>query len=139
MDATQPAQSTPEGKTTLGQFADAYEILLELANQSLDGVTAAQVVRLVRWGRAEYGRYIEGRSKEVTRIGEPALDKDGKAIEGRYLISKDKAAEYTAAIAPLRAEPFEVEASLLIPVKSLGDVKISPVAVEIFAPLLSGL
>jgi len=138
--APQPAPTAPEpaivsadgSKITLGGFADAYEILQEFANQPLDGATAAKVVRLSRWGRPHYLRYIEARGKEAEKYGE-------KVAEGKYRISAERLAEYNQAMAPTRAEVIAIDPALKIDVRTMGSVKITPVAIEILEPLLVGM
>ena len=117
---------------TLGGLSDAFEVLQEFANQPLDGATAAKVVRLSRWARAHYVRYVAVRGAEAEKLGE-------KLSEGKFRIPAEKMAEFNQAMAPSRAELVEIDPSLRLDPRAMTTVRITPIAIEILEPFLTGL
>lgn len=133
-EAKAPSAGPPAApnQITLGGLSDAFEALQEFANQPLDGATAAKVVRLSRWARPHYLRYIAVRGVEAEKLGE-------KLSEGKFRIPAEKMTEFNQAMAPSRAELVEIDPSLRLDPRAMTTVKITPIAIEILEPFLTGL
>lgn len=129
---TSSVLSSNRNEITLGNLADAFEVLQGFANEPLDGVTAAKIVRLTRWARAHYARYVAARQTEAEKYGE-------KIADGKIKISGQAIAPFTKAITPIRAEIITIDPMMKIDVKTMGSVKISPLVLEILEPFLNGI
>lgn len=108
---------------SLGELADAFSVLPVLAQQSMDGETAAKVVRLNRWGNAYNLRYQKKRTAILEEMGE-------KVGEGKYQIKKEDIEKFNARYDALRAERVALDASLKISVSALSTLKLTPANLE---------
>ena len=130
-EAKSPSAGPPAtpNQITLGGLSDAFEVLQEfVANQPLDGATAAKVVRLSRWAHPHYLRYDAVRGVEAEKLS-----------EGKFRIPAEKMTEFYRAMAPSRAELVEIDPSLRLDPRAMTTVKITPIAIEILEPFLTGL
>ena len=130
--AATAAADMASNQVSLAELALAFEVIQEFANQPIDGITAAKVVRLSRWARQHYLRFSEIRSKSAEEFGE-------KISDGKYRVNPERFAEFNQAMAHTRTEYVTIDPSLKIDVRALGSIKISPSSIEMLEPFLSGI
>jgi hypothetical protein len=110
----------------LGALADAYEVLLKLADREYGGDTSAKILRLSRATRADYVRYVQERQVEAEKFGE-------KQEDGKVQIKPEQVQAFTEALKPLREEMVNFNPALRLDKKALAEIKISPAALELFS------
>ena len=90
------------------------------------------MIRLTRWARDHYTRFIKVRSELGNLYGE-------KLGENVFRVSSGKVSEYLKAIGPVRAEVVDIDTSLLIDVHQLTGVKLTPASMLALESFLSSL
>ncbi len=133
VDEHDQARAATKAEICVGNLVDAFEVLLTLQKQPLDGISATKVLKLAAWARPHYLNFCAERTKLFEKFGE-------KTSETQFKVKTESIDELNKALLQVRAPTVPgLDSALLIAVDKLGDIKISPQDLNALRPFLSGL
>ena len=116
-------------KIKVGQMADAFEALQGIINCPIDGAYAIKVIRIIRWARPHYIKYINARTTVAELYGI-------KLDDGLISIPAETKTEFENALKPYREELLEFDSGMTLDPSILSGLKITAVAVELLEPFM---
>lgn len=119
-------------KIEMGSLVRAFEALQDIINSPVDGEDAIKIIKLIRWARPHYLRYLASHAAEVEEYGE-------KNDDGPTTIPVERQAEFDTAMGLANSELIEFSPNLALDPKCINSVKISAVVVERLEPFLTRL
>lgn len=129
---TSPTTSggTPLGQVcTVGELAEAFDTISELASQPLESMAAFKVLRLIKAMRPLMQRVVKARMDKATQLG---TDIGG----GKWQLTPEQTEKYQAALKPMLMEPVPMIPELKLTLADLHGAKLTPLALEKLGPVL---